>query len=67
MRAIKTVLIAGLITLAPFAAKAEEVVLAWQAPGYVIEEIVSVASRPATPPRELREPAARPQIPDSCM
>lgn len=67
MKAIKTVLIAGLVTLAPFAAQAEEVVLAWQTPGYIVEEIVSVASRTASLPTELKEPAARPQIPESCM
>lgn len=67
MNAIKTVLITGLIVLAPFAAKAEEVTLAWQTPGYVVDEIVTTAKRPVALPSELKRPAARPEIPESCM
>ncbi len=64
MNAIKTVLTVGLVSLAAIAAKAEEVTLAWQTPGYVIEEIVVTAPRVASLPTSLRAPAARPAIPD---
>jgi hypothetical protein len=65
MNAIKTVLTVGLVSLAAFAAKAEEeVTLAWQTPGYVIEEIVVTAPRVASLPTDLRTPAARPAIPE---
>jgi hypothetical protein len=46
------------------AAKAEEVTLAWQTPGYVIEEIVVTAPRVVSLPTDLRTPAVRPSMPE---
>jgi hypothetical protein len=63
MNAMKTVLAAGLLMTVAAAAAADYEAAAWQAPGYVMDEIVVTAPRPPARPAE-RKPVARTASPE---